>query len=508
MIPDPRIIENIKKLKELGMPKEDIKDNLIKMGLSSMDCEELITVAFSEEKEKNKQPQKIIEETNVKEKTLSKSTIDAKEIPDNLFSEEIDISTIGMSEIPEKNDTAQDVPDITKGLDLSGLNDSNIKEVTFDEFNLSSQSSKKTNTESTTDMWEAGLVTTINTKINEVDIRQTKMEEYLKTKIDAEIDKHKKIQETTKQLLIGKINEQVTAEVGVISNQLTKQLAMLKIEQVKLNKKAEEIITSKAEIENLFLRFQESQNQINSINKTNQENINKVVATSTIKLNAKIKEINDILALQSKITQGLIKNTQTAIVEEIKKLNDFKDGINKQINPQQLYDKLNQLESFKQQLANRYEQRFDAVKNEFLTKAREAFKDEITKDLKEIRTVKDTIVAKTDPEIITKKIKELEGFEAQLLNAVDEKISQSLKIYQSAISQEIKGKIKTIDEEIEKIKMAETTIEIAKEKINELNVFKDQFIAIIDKNIEKINNTYNLIEKKIKNIEERQKALI
>lgn len=517
MIPDPRIVENIKKLKDLGMSKEDIKDNLIKMGLSSKDCDELISNAFEEKKITVVEPKK--EETNIKSEESPKTIFNKSEIPDNLFSDETEIAKLNVSEIPENKDETKDIPDITKGLDLGGLEYSTDKDsISFDDFSSIKIEQPKTrkkeieiiNTESnsTADVWQTGLVTTINTKINEVEIRQAKMEEYLKSKIDTEIDKYKQIQETTKQLLMGRISEQVSEQISGVSTQLTKQLAMLKVEQAKMNKKYEDINASKQEIENLLIKFQDFQNQMTQTNKVNQDNVNRIIATTTVKLNAKIKEINDILALQSKITQGLIKNTQTAVVDEIKKLNEFKEGINKQINPQQLYDKLNQLESFKQQLANRYELRFDAVKNEFLSKARDAFKDEITKELAGINKVKDTIVAKTDPEIINRKLKELESFETQLINAVDEKISQSLKIYQSAITQEIKGKINTLDEEIKKIEHAQTTIEIAKEKINELNMFRDQFIAIIDKNIEKINNTYSQMEKKIKDMEERQKSLI
>ncbi len=514
MIPDPRIIENIRKLKELGMPKEDIKDNLVKMGLAPKDCDELLTSVFGAEPEQKTTEIKKIQRENDLEETLG--PVSKSEIPDDLFSDDMDITKLTVPEIPEAPEKEAEIPDITKGLDIGGLDYTKENDIiSLDDLKsyepvtptaVSPQRKEQLN--STLDLWQTGLVTTINTKINEVEIRQQKMEEYLKTKIDSELDKYRQMQDTTKQLLSNRINEQILEQTNAISVQFTKQLALLKVEQAKINKKAEEINSSKQEIESQLIKFQEFQAQLTEANKVNQENINKIIATTTVKLNAKIKEINDILALQSKIAQGLIKNTQTAIGEEIKKLIEFKDAINKQINPQQLYDKLNQLESFKQQLANRYEQRFEVVKNEFLAKAREAFKDEITKELSDITKVKDTIVAKTDPELINKKLKELESFETQLINAIDEKISQSLKIYEGAITQEIKSKINTIDEELKRIDQAEITIELAKEKVKELNQFRDQFIAIIDKNIEKINNTYSMMENKIKEIEERQKTLI
>ena len=241
--------------------------------------------------------------------------------------------------------------------------------------------------------------------------------------------------------------------------------------------------------------------QLQQNNKVVQDNLNKLTITTTTKINAKLKEINDILALQSRITQGLVKNTQNAITEEVKKLNDFKEKVSSQINPKELYEKLSELESFKQKLATRYEDRFELVKREFLTKAKDAYKNEIEKQFLELNNVKNTIVSKTDPEIITKKINELSDFQKLLLESIDEKISGALNIYESAITQEIKGKIRTIDQVSEKLESEIKKIQIAQDKINEIDQFKEQFIAIIDKNIEKMNKTMKLVENKIKDVE-------
>ena len=327
------------------------------------------------------------------------------------------------------------------------------------------------------------------------------MEEYLKTRIDQELEKYKKIQETNKQLLLSKITEMISQQEQAANIQITKQLAMLKIEQAKLNKKIEEINSGKNELETVIGNVNELGTQLQQNNKVVQDNLNKLTITTTTKINAKLKEINDILALQSRITQGLVKNTQNAITEEVKKLNDFKEKVSSQINPKELYEKLSELESFKQKLATRYEDRFELVKREFLTKAKDAYKNEIEKQFLELNNVKNTIVSKTDPEIITKKINELSDFQKLLLESIDEKISGALNIYESAITQEIKGKIRTIDQVSEKLESEIKKIQIAQDKINEIDQFKEQFIAIIDKNIEKMNKTMKLVENKIKDVE-------
>ena len=534
MIPDPRIIENIKKLKSLGMSDKEIKENLLKMGLSEKDCDDLLN-SDSKKEEPLKLDQngsKEISISNPEEKKVTvASAFKKEEIPSDFFnsdSDEISDLKQGVKELSDeekeesKKETEEELPDITKDLDLDLLDRKEkgdlISEEVYDKFNEKIEDlQKKENTKKITkptiapidikgdqNIWETGLATTINTKLSEIESKQEKIEEYLKSKIDQELIKYKKIQETNKQLLVSKLTDMISQQEQAANIQITKQLAMIKIEQAKLNKKIEEINSGKSELQKTINNVNELGEQLEGNTKIIQDNINKLTITTTTKINVKLKEINDILALQSRITQGLIKNTQSAINTEVKKLNEFKEKISSQINPKELYDKLSELESFKQKLANRYEDRFEGVKREFLVKAKEAYKNDIDKQFLELNNLKNTIVSKTDPEIISKKIDELVDFKKTLLESIDEKISGALNIYESAITQEIKGKIRTVDEVKEKVESEIKKIQIAEDKINEIDKFKEQFIAVIDKNIEKMNQTMKLIENKMKNIEKEK----
>lgn len=543
MIPDPRIIENIKKLKSLGMSDKEIKDNLLKMGLSEKDCDDLLN-SDSKKEEPLKLDQsgsKEISVSNPEEKKVTvASAFKKEEIPSDFFnsdSDEISDLKQGVKELSDeekedskkekikKKETEEELPDITKDLDLDLLDRKDkeekedlISEEVYDKFNEKIEDlQKKEDTKKITkptiapidikgnqNIWETGLATTINTKLSEIETKQEKIEEYLKSKIDQELIKYKKIQETNKQLLVSKLTDMISQQEQAANIQITKQLAMIKIEQAKLNKKIEEINSGKSELQKTINNVNELGEQLEGNSKIIQDNINKLTITTTTKINVKLKEINDILALQSRITQGLIKNTQSAINTEVKKLNEFKEKISSQINPKELYDKLSELESFKQKLANRYEDRFEGVKREFLVKAKEAYKNDIDKQFLELNNLKNTIVSKTDPEIISKKIDELVDFKKTLLESIDEKISGALNIYESAITQEIKGKIRTVDEVKEKVESEIKKIQIAEDKINEIDKFKEQFIAVIDKNIEKMNQTMKIIENKMKNIEKEK----
>lgn len=544
MIQDPRIIDNIKKLKELGMSTDDIKDNLIKMGLSSEDCDELIAASNIEENKKQKSPEKEQKKEKIKKEEVfsEPKKTEIEEVPENLFEENNNVAAL-KEEVPFTiKDDFSEIPDLTSGLDVDQLNNTNT-DIIFNTPNLSKEEEKITfakpkhkdtditksidldkinasklidttpsetlkELDANSNIWGSGLATTLNARLNEIDEKQENFEKLLKQKMEDEVKKFKQIQETSKQLLAQKIDEELASRTANINSQLTKQLAQIKVELIKINKKSDQMTTGRQEVEDLIKSLKEIQTQVVENNNKSQENINKMVLSTSVKLNTKIKEINDILALQSKITQGLIKNTQTAITNEIKKFNQFKEELENKINPQQMYDKLNQLETFKQQLASRYETRFENVKREFLIKAKDAFKEEIETQLKELKNIKETIVAKTDPKLISDKLEELESFQNHLISAIDEKISQSLKIYQSAMTQDISSKAKTIDEEVVKVENAILKLGDAEDKVKELDQFKEQFIAIIDKNIERMNTTYNKFEQKLKEIEDKQKMMI
>jgi hypothetical protein len=581
MIADQRVIENIKKLKELGMSVDEIKDNLKKMGLNEDDSKELISKAISSDTDEK---QNIKEETVEQNKDTKNENIKQKkeneELPENLFnknnidtkdtekitknntfddnnnnnnenkdnkennkiknkkSEEIDISKgLGIKELEDLT-KEEDVSLFSKEIDknekqkyVSENNKDNkfeIKEEIDSDFlkklesnysDIEKQTENKNkenenyfnnnnnnnynynNNIDNDNIWQSGLISTINSKLTEIENKQKDIEIYLKKKIDDEINKYSKIQETNKKLLLNQVSQEVSQEADKIQQISTKQLTQIKIEQAKLNKKVSDVDSGKLELEEALKEFNKTKEDLLDENNKIQNEIKKLSATTSVKLNAKMKQINEILTLQSRISQGLIKNTQQAINKQIEELSKFKENVNSQIDPHKLYEKLNEIEEFKEQLAHRYENRFNNVKIEFLKKAQVAFKDELEQELSNIKRIRDEIANKTDPEIINRKLEELEIFEKHLLNNIDEKISQSLKIYESSINQEFKNKINKLDEYYNKVENLLRKIEIGQETLKEINNFKDQFIAIIDKNIEKMNTKMTIIDDKLKSLE-------
>jgi len=528
---DERILENIKKLKSLGMPDNEIVDNLINIGLSKEESEKLVSNSNTDEKPKSELQEKInnIKEKKQTTKNKTKKVDEKKEIPDDFFSDEsgevidtpMEDAEDDFSETEELSELKNISKDKDEKIDFDLDLKSKIKEdendiyKKYEDINQDDLYKKYTtptvnnNDENDGDknVWQKGLATTINSKLTELENKQKQIEAEIKAKIDSEISKTSQFQERAHKDIIKMINNVVNSEVEKINTKVITEMAKLKIIEAKINSKIQIIDKDKNNVKELTGEFEtlkedlkhnilETKKRTDLITTGTEENITKILTTMTVKLNEKIKEINSTLSLQSKITEGLIKNTQNAIGTEIKKLNDFQKDIKTQIDPKRIYDKINELEDFKIKLSNRYEERFEKVKNEFLQKAKVAIKSEVEEDLSEINKIKHEIVEKTDPERIEKKLIELKKIEEDLVNTIDQKIEQSLKIYEASITTEFKGKMNEIDtykSNLEKSVELQKTLE---DKIKEIDRFKKQFIAVIDENIEKMNQNMSVVMKK------------
>jgi hypothetical protein len=523
---DERILENIKKLRSLGMPNNEIIDNLVNIGLSKEESKKLV-LNTDKETPKSELQEKINNIKENKQKTKSpKKSKEKEEIPNDFFNSET--GEIIDTPIDDNDDELSELKNLSKNKNEEEINfDIDLKSKLQDDENniykkyedinqedLYKKYTKPTvniqnNSNGNQDIWQKGLATTINSKLTELENKQKSIEINIKSKIESEIQKTTQFQEKVNKDIIKMINNIVNSEVGKINTKVITEMAKLKIAEAKINSKIQIIDKDKNNVKELTNEFESLKNDLktniletkkrtDSITTGTEENITKILTTMTVKLNEKIKEINSTLALQSKITEGLVKNTQNSIGTEIKKLNNFQKDIKQQIDPKRLYDKINELDDFKSKLSNRYQERFEKVKNEFLQKAKIAIKNEVEEDLSEINKVKREIVAKTDPEKINKKLIELKNMEEELTSAIDTKIEQSLKIYEASIATEFKNKMTEIENyktNLEKSVDLQKTLE---NKIKEIDRFKKQFIAVIDENIEKMNQNMSVVMQKKK----------
>jgi len=530
---DERILENIKKLKALGMPDDEIIDNLVNIGLSKEESERLVKEKDEQQEEKSELKEKINDIKNEKktEKKINKDNkTDKKEIPDNFFDDESgEIIDDNISE-DEDNDYKEEE---YKRQDYSSKELDSLKEISSrnkdDELSFdidkekykpepkedlyakytSEQKENKSQDESDI-IWQKGLLTTINSKLTELDNKQKDIERTLKIKIQNEFENVSNYQEKTKKEISTLVNELIQKESEKLNTKIITEVAKLKIIEAKINNKIQNIEEDKNKMQEVTKEFDFLKNDLKSLiidtkKRTEsiiagtESNFTKIITTTTVKLNEKMKEINSTLALQSKITEGLVKNTQNTISTEMKKLNDFQNTVKSQIDPKRIYDKLKEIEDYKITLGHRYEERFEKVKVEFLQKAKVAIKNEVEKDLKDLEDLKKNIADRTDPEKIEKKLQDLRKLEEEVIASVDTKIQSSLKIYEASITKEFKDKM----DEIEKYKTSlEKTVYLQKdveEKIKEIDKFKKQFIAVIDENIEKMNQNMSIILQKKRN---------
>jgi hypothetical protein len=222
---DERIIDNIRKLKSLGMPNNEIIDNLINIGLTKEESEKLVLTSTEENKEvKSELQEKIkeIKENPKKKEGQAKKTTPKKpekeEIPDDFFGDEsgeiIDTSISddleddfdketskelnSLKNISSKKKEEEEI-DFTVDLKKDLQDNSEVykkyqeqeKEDFYKKYITPTDSSQNTNTE---EVWQKGLVTTINSKLTELENKQKTIEDLLKLKIDNEVDNIKKFQ--------------------------------------------------------------------------------------------------------------------------------------------------------------------------------------------------------------------------------------------------------------------------------------------------------------------------
>jgi len=529
---DQRIIENIRKLKSLGMPDKEIIENLVNIGLSPDESAKLINDSGKEKEESELQTKiKEIKDKPKKEKTKEVTPKKKEEIPNDFFSDD-------QGEIidsPINNDTDDDILEDDTSKELNKLKNISSKEkndeLSFDidlkedkkeepdlykkykedenedlykKYVTTNEKPNQVEVNNTGDVWQKGLLATINSKLTELENKQKSIEDAIKLKIENEMDNIQKYQEKTQQETKQITSKIISSETDKLNAKIVTEVAKLKIAEAKINNKIQIIEEDKGKIQELSKDFEslkkdlkdniiETKKRTDSIVSRTEESLSKIITTTTVKLNEKIKEINSTLALQSKITEGLVKNTQNTLSTEIKKLIEFQKDIKTQIDPKKIYDKISELEDFKIKLANRYEERFETVKTEFLHKAKIAIKSEIENDLKELNQIKEEVVSKTDPERIEKKLVELRKLEEELVASVDTKIEQSLKIYQASITKEFKDKMVEIDNYKNSLKKSKLLVDELKDKIKEIDKFKQQFIAVIDENIEKMNQNMKIL---------------
>ena len=193
MIADDRVVENIKKLQELGMSHDEIIENLVRMGLSKEESTELIKKAELDIN-KNKKPVESTpkkEEKNVvkvDEKNIIKVEDEipkTREIPDDFF--ENDELPTQIVDVPETDFLADEMNNVSKGLEMDTLEDMSknesssgmIDKATISSINVGSLNQDykpeidfKDSTSENIDIWQRGIITAINMKLTELENKQ------------------------------------------------------------------------------------------------------------------------------------------------------------------------------------------------------------------------------------------------------------------------------------------------------------------------------------------------
>lgn len=339
-------------------------------------------------------------------------------------------------------------------------------------------------------LWEKGILATVDSKLYEMqkikDELDSKIEEKTRQHMEKEIKKIEVLLESQKTLLVSKVDSSLEDKkkeiISVIDAKMAeiKRISELTDEALKRqeaqNKFSSEMVkTLNEKIEDLENTKSRMLKDLNSSIIENNSKVEEMLKRTEAKRNEIDARINRALELESKIMEGLLKDAEAKIDKmTLAKSDEFIARINEKI---------------------KYLETIQARVN----------LDAIDKKLKEIDAAKSDLEKVSATELAKTK----DGYNAQLemLKKQSEKqINEMFKSKKAAWNKTIKGGAK----EIENIKK---TIDLEKIEatMEALEVFKQQFIKTVEKNVKDFNRVKrevtSTLEMREKAIDEHIKAI-
>jgi len=375
-------------------------------------------------------------------------------------------------------------------------------------------------------LWEKGILATANQSLQEMKKIRTDLNKILDEKVAAETEKElkkvKTLQESQQVLIMHKmdsalqkkaddVNEQIDAKIKELSK--ASREIQLQIEKLESKKQLE-----KSLFDQLSQKLVELEKQKQStVSSFNSELIKARSAVQEMLDDAgkKIDEIdaraNKTLELESTVAEGLIKDAKSRIEQlsidkskelenELKKELEDIEALESKIKPEELKQKLKEIENAKAEMQKTQKLQFEQQKE----REKEAQKKLQSKlgELEALRGESQKKLQSGLEELDAIKDEMQKNMQSKLdeLNAIKDEIQRVEKL-QPALQKEREA-------EMEK-KMGERLEEYVKylqDQAANLDTFKQQFIKVIEANVDKFNKSVSQINDTLAKFEEQQNA--
>lgn len=416
MAKNEAILKDIKKLFDLGVSEEEIILNLKEVGIKEEEAKQLVNqVKSSESSEQDEVP-------------ILTDALPAKKKP----SIDLVVEQPSYEEESEEQDEEMEkkFKKIEEQSEKPKKRDKKIERIEKPIERVSSQ-----------DVWMKGIITTINSKLGEIEKIQNEIESIVDERIEKamkkEREKIKVLMESKQQLLSSTIDSKLNDTIKSLNEKLQKTESGKKLSEETLNQ-----INSKIEEMNkLKARFLE---QTVSDSSKQQGDVKKFVETSRKEIQEMQDRLDQALELMTKLTEGLVESSE-------QKFNELWSQKEKETD-RMLEKKLANI-SISQKPADTtaVEQKIKSI-NEKSLKEMEIKMDEL-----KVSVLEDIEKAKSADSItkqVDEKLSELEGFKKQFLNVIERNTASTQKARDEMFSQleetkkQLQSKAKTVDDKM------------------------------------------------------------
>ncbi len=319
-MPDDIVIDSIKKMLALKMQDEDIIGSLVDAGV---DYDNAVKVLNSVKKGKTANKEDDEEET-----------------------EEIDGTDLGAEELPEDN-LEEDLD--TKQKDFVGVNE---KKDNFKDVDSSSL-----------DVWQEGVLSIINEKLEDIEKKQKKLSEEINSKVkeltSSEITKINALLNSQRELLVAKVNSSMASQTKDFKVDIDKALSTVQQLNAKTQQKLEEINdlakdlqdmkkTLSSQIETVQAIKQELSVTVDKIKQKAQSELENIFSKYKTHLEQITGRVNSTMNLSSKIMESLVNGVKEKITDlDNKRVGAFEKEIADKLNIEDVSKALAKLDAIK-----------------------------------------------------------------------------------------------------------------------------------------------------------------
>jgi hypothetical protein len=356
-----------------------------------------------------------------------------------------------------------------------------------------SAAAKPASTQNIEKLWEKGILATVDSKLEEMkdlnDSIKAVIAQEVQKETAKEMQKMKIVMESQRSLMVEKVNAELEKKAKEIQDTIVSQtknlskmneLSMDNINKLEALRKTNEslfaVIDEKLkELEKTKSRLVSEMNSELISSKSQVEEFITDAETKRAEIDARI---NRTLELESKITEGLLKDAEQKIEnlsieksdeleQEVHKKITQLDEMIKQVNPEGIQRKLNELRLLEERLGEDSKKQVEQLFYSFMPKLEKNFKQKlgeidgiVAKRTKEL----DALEKQVDVESINSTMEELEIFKKQFVDTVKKNVDE-FNVAKKSITELMQQREKALDDAIKQIAA----------KIKEMNEFERKF---------------------------------